>query len=178
MLPEFVLGTRLIKSKKLDPKSHVDAVLNLSWNKLQSNLLLSASADTSIKLWDLNTQQAVYSYQHHDNKVCQVEWHSRQSTILASGGYDQQLVGLDSRAPLELKKFKMESDIESIRWDPFNDDLLYCGTESGMIHLIDMRMGQTMFKLQAHDGASCCLDLNSFHKGLMITASSDQTSKI
>ena len=57
MLPEIVLGENT-KAGRVKPNSHTDAVLTLSWNSLQPNLSLSGSADTSIKLWDLNNQQA------------------------------------------------------------------------------------------------------------------------
>jgi periodic tryptophan protein 1 len=61
------------KSKKSTPATnaemHTDAVMSLSWNRLHTSFLLSGSADTTVKLWDLGQAKALRSLEHHSGKV-------------------------------------------------------------------------------------------------------------
>lgn len=110
------------KSKKPNSAYHVDSILALAANRAHSNLLASASADNTVKLWDLNTCTAAQSYSHHTDKVCTLCWHPTQSSVLLSGSYDRTVVATDMRAPDSTgPRWGVESDVEQVRWDPHDD---------------------------------------------------------
>ncbi len=119
------------RSKKVNDEYHVDAILSLAANRNHRNLLASASADKTVKLWDLNTTQCAKSYSFHTDKVCSTAWHPRESTVLLSGSYDRSVVAADMRAPnAKPSRWGVESDVESVRWDPHNPNFFYvsfCG---------------------------------------------------
>jgi periodic tryptophan protein 1 len=63
---------------KLKEGSHADAVMCMSWHEAHPTRLASGSADMTVKLWDVSTQQCTATFKHHTNKV-QVGVLSRRS---------------------------------------------------------------------------------------------------
>jgi len=69
-------------------RGHSDAVLALSWNKNRQQILGSASADTSVGVWDLSHGRVVSFLANHTDKVQAVQWHPVEDQLLVSGCYD------------------------------------------------------------------------------------------
>jgi periodic tryptophan protein 1 len=174
------------KSKKANDEYHVDAVLSLAANRKHRNLLASASADKTVKLWDLNTAKCAKSYTYHTDKVCSIAWHAVESTVLLSGSYDRTVVASDMRAPdAKVPRWGVESDVENVRWDPHDQNYFYVSTENGIIHYHDIRNvpstpagSKPVWTLQAHDESLSSFDINSTIPGFMATGSTDKTVKL
>ncbi|KAK8033179.1 WD40 repeat-like protein [Apiospora marii] len=174
------------KSKKANDEYHVDAVLSLAANRKHRNLLASASADKTVKLWDLNTTKCAKSYSYHTDKVCSLAWHTVESTVLLSGSYDRTIVAADMRAPdAKVHRWGVESDVENVRWDPHDPNCFFASTENGIIHYHDARNAPSspseskpLWTLQAHDESLSSFDVNSQIPGFMATGSTDKTVKL
>ncbi|PTB64423.1 WD40 repeat-like protein [Trichoderma citrinoviride] len=174
------------KKAKANDEYHVDAVLSLAANRKHRNLLASASADKTIKLWDLNTAKCAKSYSYHTDKVCSLAWHSAEPTVLLSGSYDRTIVAADMRAPdAKAPRWGVESDVENIRWDPHDQNYFYVSTENGVVHYHDIRNApatpeatKAVWTLQAHDESVSSFDINSVIPGFMATGSTDKTVKL
>ena len=182
---------RKSKKKKKEPKAndeyHVDAVLALAANRLHRNLLASASADKTVKLWDLNTGKCAKSYTMHSDKVCALDWHPIESTILLSGSYDHTVIATDMRAPnATAPKWVVEADVEIVRWNIHDPNFFYVSTEAGTLHYFDARIipashdqpSKPIWTLQAHDGAVSGFDISPAIPGLLVTGSDDKRVKI
>lgn len=174
------------KSKKANDEYHVDAVLSLAANRKHRNLLASASADKTVKLWDLNTTKCAKSYSYHTDKVCSLAWHTTEPTVLLSGSYDRTIVAADMRAPdSKMPRWGVESDVENVRWDPHDQNYFFVSTENGIVHYHDVRNApsdptatKAVWTLQAHDDSVSSFDINPVIPGFMATGSSDKTVKL
>lgn len=175
------------KKPKANDEYHVDAVLALAANRQHRNLLASASADKTVKLWDLNTGKCAKSYNMHTDKVCALDWHPTESTILLSGSYDRTVVATDMRAPDAVApRWTVEADVEQVRWDIHNPNFFYVTTEAGTVHYFDSqnppsshdKLSKAVWTLQAHDGAASAFDINPAIPGFLVTGSDDKKIKL
>jgi periodic tryptophan protein 1 len=175
------------KKAKANDEYHVDAVLALAANRHHRNLLASASADETVKLWDLNTLKCAKSYKMHTGKVCALDWHPTESTVLLSGSYDRTVVATDMRAPdATAPKWIVDCDVERVRWDIHDPNFFYVTTESGIVHYFDARVVPTshsspskpIWMLQAHDGPVSAFDINPTVPGFLATGSEDKRVKL
>ncbi|KAF7504370.1 hypothetical protein GJ744_002427 [Endocarpon pusillum] len=174
------------KKHKANDEYHVDAVLSLAANRQHRNLLASASADKTVKLWDLNTEKCAKSYSMHKDKVCSLDWHPTQSTLLLSGSYDRTVVVTDMRAPdAKAPRWTADADVEQIRWNPHDPNYFYVTTEAGTVYYFDARVvpsedgiPKPVWILQAHDGAVSTLDINPTIPDFLATGSDDKQVKL
>jgi periodic tryptophan protein 1 len=147
MYPDAILGALADKGKEApspakkgkkrkkkqqkvpNDKFHVDAVMCLSANRLQRNLLLSGSADSTIKLWDLSagsSSSCVKSYCSHKDKVSAIQWHPTEAYYALSGSYDRIVTVMDFRTTDGTgANWRFDSDIEGVQWDPHDPNYFY-----------------------------------------------------
>ena len=194
--PEFgKKQQKKIKGKKMSaflPGSHEAAVMSLSWNSTFRQALASGSADNTVKIWDVTTQACSHTFTHHTDKVQSVSWHPSEAWLLATGAFDRTIGLIDARTATTTSACNLESDIESLTWDPFNPFHLYCALEDGTIVCIDVRncanntptdkaKGKNKavnFTFQAHEQTTSGVSFSQRVPGMMATASIDKTVKI
>ncbi|KAJ1307800.1 hypothetical protein OPQ81_001883 [Rhizoctonia solani] len=182
------------KARELSTEYHVDAVLGLSWNRAHRNILASASADSTVKIWDLSSAggKALRSYNAHTDKVQSVQWNAAQPEVLLTGSYDHTVRVFDSRDPGKAVGAVIAADVEALRWDPWEAMSFYVSLEDGNVHYFDARTLSTLptsaaslpgptksrFTLSAHTGAASALDINPHVRGCVATGGADKLVKI
>jgi len=177
--PAFVLGSGMRKKKKMKSMcGHTDAVLDLSWNHLQRNVLASASADFTIGLWDLSEGKMASSFAHHEEKVQAIEWHPFEAQSLLSGGFDKTVRVYDCRSADVHKTWTLDGEVERVTWNQHNPYYFLASTDTGHVYYVDVRNELTVFTLKAHTAATTGLVLSSGIAGCLLTASSDKTIKL
>eukprot|EP00850_Spirogloea_muscicola_P003057 SM000012S25319 [mRNA] locus=s12:333757:337733:+ [translate_table: standard] len=171
--------------------SHKGAVLGLSWNAEFRNVLASCSADKLVKVWDVVAGKCAHTMRHHADKVQAVAWNPTEPTGLLSGSFDKTTALVDMRLPDQAAlRWSMSADVECLAWDPQTVQNFVVSTEDGLVCCYDVRRGsepgtgsgrsdvQALYRLHAHDKATCSLSFNSVTPHMLATASTDKTVKI
>jgi periodic tryptophan protein 1 len=180
---------RFEKSKKKGSKkpslkndSHADAVLGLSWNAQYRNVLASASADHTVRVWDISKQITQHVLTHHTGKVQAVEWNPAEPTVLLSGGFDHTACVVDVRAPEKAAmSWDVGADVECAVWNLGDLSSLLVSNENGEVLCLDTRKGENSkptFTLAAHEKATTSLSLCPGAPSLLVTCSTDKMLKL
>ena len=170
------------ESPALRADSHTDAVLGLSWNAQYRNVLASASADQTVRVWDISTQTTQHTLKHHTGKVQAVEWNPAEPTVLLTGGFDHQAAVVDVRAPEKAAmKWDVSADVECAVWNLGEPTQVLVSNEDGLVLCLDTRMGggsKPVFSLSAHEKATTSLSLSAGAPSLLVTCSTDKLLKL
>lgn len=184
--PFLVLGGVSRIKKKEEKKtavyrkdSHRDSVLGLAWNKEVRNVLASASADKSVKIWDVVTGKCVSSSKHHTDKVQSVAWNMHSPELLLSGSFDKSILMVDGRSINEISnQWRITSDVESLAWDPHANHSFVVSLENGIVQGFDDRTVTPVFTLHAHEKPVSSISYNPRTPNLLATGSTDRMVKL
>ena len=163
---------------------HIDAVLGLAWNRSHRHMLASASADTTVKVWDLDGGgRVLHTFTHHKDKVHSVAWHDSETSILASASFDRTAAVTDARvadkASARVARFALPSTPESLLWYVHNPTMLLASCEDGSLLGWDVRHPNApLFNLKAHKSATTSVAASHLARGLLATGSKDKSVKL
>lgn len=185
--PSTTLGGRSKRPGKYKSGSHKGSVLGLAWNKEFRNVLASASADKSVKVWDLEKRKCVATAKHHTDKVQAVAWNCHSPESLLSGSFDRSVVMMDCRnIENPSNRWSIAADVESLAWDPHNEHSFVVSLDNGTVQGFDVRTASSSsdsgskptFTLHAHDRAVTSVSYNQSAPNLLATGSLDKTVKL
>ena len=152
---------------------HTKAVLSLEWHPLNSQLLLSASLDGTVKLWDCSTQKAIACYSCHDKAVRDAEWLSCDKIV--SGGYDMNAVVLDAEREEVVCRLPHRGFVTAVKVHPSDRNLLLTGDSTATAKSWDLRTNQVTKHFTGAGGR--ILDIAVLQSGSEFVASSEIVRK-
>jgi DNA excision repair protein ERCC-8 len=149
--------------------AHVSGVNALTVDKFEGRYLLSAGADSSIAIWDLETSsvnndgQPTYRplsavKRSSDGEstlgITQICFYPFDSLAFLTSSYDHTVKVFSSETLQASASFDLDSVVYNIALSPIADHLLVaCATQHPAVRLVDLRTGASTHSLAGHSGA-------------------------
>jgi ribosome assembly protein 4 len=178
--PLAVFKVKAVSRCTASLSGHTEAILSVAFSP-NGNHLATGSGDTTVRLWDLNTETPHHTLKGHVNWVQIVSW-SPDSKILASGSMDSTIRLWDPKTGKALgEPLKAHSQcITSISWEPMHQNMncnrFASASKDGSVRVWDATLRKIVFVLSQHTAPVMCVKWGG--EGYIYTASRDKTIKI
>lgn len=158
----------------------------LAWNVREKGLILSASEDMTVCLWDVQagskerrTLEPLRVFAAHAGIVEDVAWHWSQENIFGSVGDDRLLMLWDTRRPGNTEPVARvqahKEEINCLAFNPGNEYMLATGSTDCTVALWDMRNLKTnLHSLESHTAEILQLQWSPHHEYALASASADR----
>lgn len=76
--------------QKAELSGHEGGLYGVAYSPLDGSLLATASADRTVRIWDLHEMKLLWTLRSHKDHVTTVDWSPLEPFTLASGGWDRK----------------------------------------------------------------------------------------
>ncbi|KAL3846960.1 hypothetical protein ACJMK2_017917 [Sinanodonta woodiana] len=172
-----------ICSPQLTLKGHEQEGYGLSWNPNQYGYLVSASDDTAICLWDINSMSAntgvlrpIATFTEHALFVNDVEWHPVYQNMFGSVSNDETLMIWDTRIYDTVHIIQAHTDeINCLAFNPYREFILATGSADDTIALWDLRnMNSKLYSIVHHKEATIRLQWSPHNQNILASSGGDK----
>jgi len=147
---------------------HTGGVMSL---KFHENILLSASRDRTVKMWDVTTGRCVSTFSEHNASVWCLDWDG--GSLAVSGSEDTLVKIWDLRTGNCIHSFNGHA--KGIGSISFNEFYIASGSRDKTIMVWDHKMQSCVHTLKGHTNSVRCL---KFDDKRVVSGSWDNTIKI
>lgn len=161
---------------------HKKEVYSIDWSRTRDGqLLLSASWDCSIKLWDPNRQNSINTYIGHTQLIYNAMFSPHIPNTFASVSGDGQLkiwntLG-NQRNTLSIKSH--DGEVLTCDWSKQNQFILATGASDGLIKVWDIRsLDYPVYELIGSESAVRRIQFSPFDESIIASVSYDSTTRI
>lgn len=161
-------------------KIHEKEVCGVDWNpRNEYPFILSASWDTTVKLWDPFVGCEVSAFRGHEDMVYAAIWSAHSAHLFGSASADTTLKLWDMRTPAKpLLVILHPTEVLTCDWCKLNPNILASGSTDGLVRGWDIRScRQPIFQLVGHQYAVRRLKFSPFHEGFLSTVSYDFSTR-
>lgn len=178
--PQAIFKVRAVTRCTSSMPGHGEAVVSINFSP-DGSQLASGSGDTTVRLWDLNTETPLYTLSGHKQWVLCVAW-SPDGKKLASACKAGVIIVWDPETGHQLGKSLVghKKWINGLSWEPYHQNpecrrIASAGTD-GDIRIWDTVLGQCLFVIGGHSGSVTSVKWGG--NGLIFSSSKDRTAKM
>eukprot|EP00048_Salpingoeca_helianthica_P005156 m.84859 g.84859 ORF g.84859 m.84859 type:complete len:411 (-) comp13491_c0_seq1:21-1253(-) len=165
-------------------QGHDKTGYGLSWNLQKPGLLISASEDHTICLWDVHQKPkttviaATTRFRGHKDIVEDVQWHPLHDSLFASVGDDGQLLIWDTRARDDAPRQYVSAharEANGVSLNPFCEYALATASADKTVAVWDLRdLRKHVHSLIGHTDEVFQVEWSPHHETILATGGSDQ----
>lgn len=161
---------------------HANEVYSVDWTRTHlDQLILSASWDCTIKLWDPNRKASLNTYNGHSQLVYNAMWSPHIPNCFASVSGDGTLRIWNSLNPQSASALckAHEAEVLSCDWCKYDQNILATGGSDGLIKGWDLRnFSQPLFYLKGCEYAVRRVQFSPHFVSVLAAVSYDFTTRI
>ncbi|KAF2178572.1 WD40 repeat-like protein [Zopfia rhizophila CBS 207.26] len=164
--------------------AHLSGVNALAIDKFEGRYLLSGGADSSISIWDLESNHYAcrpLASKHKTSEerklgITQLCFYPFDSLAFLSSCYDHTVKLYSSETLCASASFDLDSVVYNIALSPIADHLLVaCGTQHPAVRLVDLRSGASTHSLAGHSGAILSCAWSPVREHVLASGATDGT---
>ncbi|ETO16095.1 WD-repeat protein [Reticulomyxa filosa] len=165
MFDVFISSSKLINTFT----GHSDIVWSIDYSILgDGQFICSGSADETVRVWDVENNKQIQSFNKHSSAVACVKfssyhYHNYRRNVICSASVDRTIRFWDFKDNKELQIFNKHTGwIGGIEFSPFNGGRYLCsGSEDNTICLWDVETSKLLHVLKGHKDCVRSVDISS-----------------
>ncbi|ETO16740.1 WD-40 repeat protein [Reticulomyxa filosa] len=165
----FMFDTFRSSSKLLNTfTGHTNYVWGIDYSTFDDcQLICSGSGDKTVRVWDVDNNKQIQSFNGHSSEVCCVRfssyyYHNHRQNVICSSSNDKTIRFWDFKHNKQLQIFNEHTGyVYSIKFSPFNGGRYLCsGSNDKTIRLWDIETSKSLHIFNGHEDIVCCVDIS------------------